>query len=197
MSSLHQTEKTNIVWHDHKVKREDRIKIFNHKNKVLWFTGLSGSGKSTLATDVEKELHKKGLPTYVLDGDNIRHGLNKNLSFSPEDREENIRRVGEVAKLFYDAGVTIIVSFISPYRKERDFARKIIGEDFVEIFVKCEISECEKRDPKGLYKKAREGLIKDFTGINAPYEKPLNPEIIVDTTNKTVEESVDFVLDKI
>jgi len=189
-----QIKSTNITWHPTLLKKEDREKLNNHKAVVLWFTGLSGSGKSTLAQAVEGELYKRGCRTFVLDGDNIRHGLNKNLGFSPEDREENIRRIGEVASLFIQGGVIAMTAFISPYRADRDKARAIAGNDFYEIYVKCDLSVCEERDTKGLYKKARAGEIKEFTGISAPYEEPLNPELVVDTSKETLEESVKKVM---
>lgn len=189
--------KNNVVWHDHKISKKDRSKLLKFNNKVLWFTGLSGSGKSTIACEVEKKLHEKGILTYILDGDNVRHGLNSDLSFSAKDRKENIRRISEVAKLLYDAGVMVLVSFISPYRSERDFARKLIGDDFIEIFVDCSLEECEKRDTKGFYKLARDGKIKDFTGISAPYEKPENPEIVINTNKLSVKESVDKIIELI
>lgn len=186
---------TNITWHKADVTKADREKLNGHKAVVLWFTGLSGSGKSTLAHAVENALFAKGCRTFVLDGDNIRHGLNKNLGFSPEDREENIRRIGEVAHLFTQAGVIALTAFISPYRADRDKARAIAGDgNFVEIYVKCSLEECEARDTKGLYKKARAGEIKEFTGISAPYEEPLNAEVVVDTGTETLEESTEKVL---
>ena len=186
---------TNIHWHEGHVTREDREQRNGHKAAVLWFTGLSGSGKSTLANAVEKKLFEHGCSTYVLDGDNIRHGLNKNLGFSPEDRTENIRRIGEVAKLFNDAGVITATAFISPYRADRDEARKISGDSFIEIYTKCSLEKAEERDPKGLYKKARAGEIKEFTGISAPYEEPENAELVVDTTQADIETCVNQVLD--
>lgn len=185
---------TNITWHHADVTRTDREKINGHKAVVLWFTGLSGSGKSTLAHAVENALFDRGCRTYVLDGDNIRHGLNKNLGFSPEDREENIRRIGEVSKLFCDAGVIALTAFISPYRADRDKAREISADSFIEIYVKCALEVCEQRDPKGLYQKARAGLIPEFTGISAPYEEPENPELVVDTAVESLDESVIKVL---
>ena len=189
---------TNVVWHAHKVTREERESLLKQKGVVLWFTGLSGSGKSTIANEVAHRLHSMGKLTYVLDGDNIRHGLNKNLGFSPEDRNENIRRISEVANLFADAGLIAITAFISPYRKYRNFCRELVGNDrFIEIYAKASLETCEKRDPKGMYKKARAGIIKDFTGINAPYEEPENPELIVDTDKETVEESTEKVLKKL
>jgi len=185
----------NITWHDADITKEDRERLNGHRAVVLWFTGLSGSGKSTLAHAVENALFEKGCLTYVLDGDNVRHGLNKNLGFSPEDREENIRRIGEVANLFIQAGVIAMTAFISPYRKDRDTARKLAGNDFVEVFVKCAVDVCEQRDTKGLYKKARAGEIKEFTGVSAPYEEPLHPELVVDTAQETLEQSAHKVLE--
>lgn len=186
---------TNIHWHKAHVTRDDREKRNGHKAAVLWFTGLSGSGKSTLANAVEKALFEQGCSTYVLDGDNIRHGLNKNLGFSPEDRTENIRRIGEVAKLFNDAGVITATAFISPYRADRDKAREISGDSFIEIYAKCALAKCEERDPKGLYKKARAGEIPEFTGISAPYEEPEKAEITVDTGEHDLETCVQQILD--
>lgn len=184
-----QQKATNITWHEATVTAEDREKLLNQKGCVIWFTGLSGSGKSTLANAVEQVLHQQRHHTYVLDGDNVRHGLNKNLGFSPEDREENIRRVGEVAKLFSDAGTIVMTAFISPYCADRDQARALIAENrFVEVFVDCPLDVCEERDTKGLYKKARAGEIKEFTGISAPYEPPLNPEVTVNTAALSIEE---------
>ncbi len=187
---------TNITWHEHKIARENREALLKQKGVLLWFTGLSASGKSTVANEVTYQLHQMGKLTYVLDGDNIRHGLNKNLGFSPEDREENIRRISEVGNLFADAGLITTTAFISPYRKDRDAARELLGNGrFVEIFVKASIDICEKRDPKGLYQKAKDGVIKEFTGISAPYEEPLNPEIVLDADNMNIEEEVNMVID--
>ena len=184
-----QQKATNITWHEAAVTAEDREKLLNQKGCVIWFTGLSGSGKSTLANAVGQVLHQQQHHTYVLDGDNVRHGLNKNLGFSPADREENIRRIGEVAKLFADAGTIVLTAFISPYRTDRDQARGLIADGrFVEVFVDCPLEVCEERDTKGLYKKARAGEIKEFTGISAPYEPPLNPEVTVDTAALSIEE---------
>ncbi len=192
---MREQKATNITWHKHKVSREEREKLLGQKGVILWFTGLSGSGKSTIANEVSHRLHQMGRLSYILDGDNIRHGLNKDLGFSPEDRAENIRRISEVANLFADAGIITITAFISPYRKDRDFCRKLAGEGrFIEIYVKASVETCEKRDPKGLYKKARAGEIKEFTGISAPYEEPLNPEIILDSDNLTIEEEVEIVM---
>jgi len=186
---------TNITWHESKVTKEDRQKLTKHKSAVLWFTGLSGAGKSTVSVAVEKELHDRGIHTYILDGDNIRHGLNNNLGFSPEDRKENIRRIGEVSKLFVDAGIITLTAFISPYREDRQMVRELLGEgEFIEVYVKCSLEECEKRDPKGLYKKARAGEIKGFTGIDAPYEVPENPELTIETDKQPLEESVKQVI---
>ena len=185
----------NIFWCEGKVKREDRERLLGQKGVVIWFTGLSGSGKSTLAYAVEEKLHKMGYLTYVLDGDNIRHGLNSDLGFSPEDREENIRRVGEVAKLFADAGVIVMTAFISPYRKDRRRARRLMDEGrFVEVYCKCDVKVCERRDPKGLYKKAKAGEIDQFTGVSAPYEEPERPEIVVETDKQSIEECVEKII---
>jgi adenylylsulfate kinase len=189
---------TNVTWHSHKVEGKERESLLKQKGVVVWITGLSGSGKSTIANEVAYKLHKKGKIAYVLDGDNIRHGLNKDLGFSPEDRNENIRRISEVANLFADAGFITFTAFISPYRKYRNFCRELVGPGrFIEVFARARLEICEERDPKGLYKKAREGIIKDFTGINAPYEEPENPELIVDTDDETVEESAEKVLKKL
>ena len=185
---------SNLTWHETTVTKQDRETLLNQKGCVVWFTGLSGSGKSTLANAVAHQLHERNHHTYVLDGDNVRHGLNKNLGFSPEDREENIRRVGEVAKLFVDAGTIVMTAFISPYREDRDQARELIEENrFVEVFVECPLDICEERDPKGLYKKARTGEIKEFTGISAPYEEPNRPEVVVNTAELSVIESAMLV----
>ncbi len=186
---------SNLTWHDTTVTKQDREELLNQKGCVVWFTGLSGSGKSTLANAVAHLLHERNHHTYVLDGDNVRHGLNKNLGFSPEDREENIRRVGEVAKLFVDAGTIVMTAFISPYRADRDQARELIEDNrFVEVFVECPLNICEERDPKGLYKKARSGEIKEFTGISAPYEEPNNPEVVINTSELSVIESANQVV---
>lgn len=188
---------TNVHWHDHKVEREKREKLLSQKGCVVWCTGLSGSGKSTVANDLAHILHERGKLAYILDGDNVRQGLNKDLGFSPEDRNENIRRISEVANLFADAGVITITAFISPYRKLRDFCRSLVGDDrFVEVFCKAPLETCEERDPKGLYKKARDGEIDNFTGISAPYEEPEDSEVVVDTDRESVEESAKKVLRK-
>ncbi len=186
---------TNITWHGGDISKADREALLKQKGVTIWFTGLSGSGKSTLAREVERQLFQRGRLVYVLDGDNIRHGLNKNLGFSPEDREENIRRIGEVAHLFADAGIITLTAFISPYRADRDKARALSKKgEFIEIYVDCPLEECEKRDPKGLFKKARAGIIPEFTGISAPYEPPLNPEIIIKTADHSPEECVAHVI---
>ena len=186
----------NLHFHEHRVARESKEKRNQHKSRVLWFTGLSGSGKSTVANATEKLLHDMGLQTYILDGDNVRIGLNKDLGFSPEDRTENIRRITEVAKLFADSGSIVLTAFISPYREDRDKARESISnDDFIEVFVSADLSVCEQRDPKGLYKKARAGEIKGFTGIDAPYEAPLNPELIVETDKYDIGTSAQIVID--
>ena len=186
---------TNIVWHQSSVDREARSQQRGHRSAILWFTGLSGSGKSTLANAVNVALHKDGYSTYVLDGDNIRHGLCKDLGFSDLDREENIRRIGEVANLFMDAGIVAITAFVSPFKADRDKVRTIIGNnDFIEIYCAANLSVCEKRDTKGLYKKARLGEIKEFTGISSPYEVPDNPEIIIDTGNIGLNDSVQKIM---
>lgn len=187
----------NIFWQQTRISREDRESSRGHRGAVLWFTGLSGSGKSTLASRLEERLYDEGYSTYILDGDNVRHGLNRDLGFAPEDRTENIRRVGEVAKLFADAGVLVSTAFISPYREDRDQVRTILERemDFVEIFVSCPLEVCEERDPKGLYKKARAGEIKGFTGIDAPYEAPETPELVIETHRMDPDESVDAILE--
>jgi len=186
----------NITWHNTNISKSDREKLNGHKGACIWFTGLSGSGKSTVANRLEVELNKLGIHTYLLDGDNIRHGLNKNLDFSDEGRTENIRRIGEVAKLFVDAGIIVLTAFISPFRTDRDNVRKFLADgEFIEVFVDADLETCESRDPKGLYKKARAGEIKDFTGISSPYEEPENSEITVDngkdaSLNVNVEEII-------
>lgn len=180
---------TNITWHEHSVDRASRWKQSGHKGAVLWFTGLSACGKSTIANVVDHLLHEDGKRTYLLDGDNVRHGLNKNLGFSAEDRAENIRRIGEVAKLFCDAGVIALTAFISPYKADRDAVRALLEDgQFIEIYVKASLETCEARDPKGLYKKARAGEIKGFTGIDDPYEAPENAELVLDSDNKDIDE---------
>jgi adenylylsulfate kinase len=187
-----ETRATNITWHEGHVTREERGQLLKQKGATLWFTGLSGSGKSTIAFTLEHALVQRGRLAYVLDGDNIRHGLNKNLGFSAADREENIRRIGEVAKLFADCGVVAMTSFISPYRKDRDGVRALHKEGglpFIEVHLNTPIATCETRDPKGLYKKARAGQLKNFTGIDDPYEEPLHPELTIDATNTSPQDA--------
>ena len=184
---------TNITKHNFLVTREQREKNNGHPGLVIWFTGLSGSGKSTIANELDLELNSRGLKTYVLDGDNVRMDLNKDLGFSPKDRKENIRRISEVAKLFADSGTIVMTAFISPYSEDRKSARNVIGSDFIEVFVNTPIEECIKRDPKGLYKKAIAGEIKGFTGIDAPYEEPLSPEICL--SNLSINDSVEILID--
>ena len=186
---------TNIKWHHGKITKEDRERLLDQKGLTIWLTGLSGSGKSTIAVELEHALIQNKHQAYILDGDNIRHGLNKNLGFSPEDRTENIRRIGEVAKLFTEANIITIAAFVSPYREDRDNVRKLLDYGkFVEVYVKCSLEVCEARDTKGLYKKARAGEVKDFTGISAPYEEPLDPELTVDSSKLSVEESTREIL---
>ncbi|SFF61870.1 adenylylsulfate kinase [Fontimonas thermophila] len=186
---------TNVVWHPHHVSREERAAQKKQKPCVIWFTGLSGAGKSTIANALEGELYRRGYHSYLLDGDNIRHGLNKDLGFSDADRVENIRRIGEVAKLFADAGLIVLTAFISPFRADREMIRKIMPPgEFFEVYVHAPLDLCESRDPKGLYKKARAGQIKNFTGIDSPYEAPENPELTINTGELTVEQSVQKLL---
>jgi adenylylsulfate kinase len=188
----------NIVWHTQTLSKEERGTLKGQRPCILWFTGLSGAGKSTVANALEQALHARGYHTYLLDGDNVRHGLNKNLGFSPEDREENIRRIGEVAKLFVDGGTIVLTAFISPYRRDREQVRALVDEgEFIEVFVDTPLGVCEDRDPKGLYKKARAGQIKGFTGIDDPYEAPENPEITLHTDRVSIEESVVQILDEL
>jgi adenylylsulfate kinase len=189
---------TNVHWHEGEVTREDRQKLLGQKGATIWFTGLSGSGKSTVAVALEKKLATMGRLSYRLDGDNIRLGINKNLGFSAEDRAENIRRIGEVAKLFVDTGVIVLSSFVSPYRADRDGVRKLHADgemDFIEVYVDVPLEEAEKRDPKGLYKKARAGEIKNFTGIDDPYEAPTSPELVLKSHEMSLEAEVEAVLD--
>ena len=189
---------TNVTWQDGEISREDRFNILSQRGATIWFTGLSGSGKSTIAVALERALYNIGKLSYRLDGDNVRLGINKNLGFSEADRKENIRRIGEVAKLFGDSGVLALSSFISPYRGDRDEVRELheqSGLEFIEVFVDCSLAEAEKRDPKGLYKKARAGEIKNFTGIDDPYEAPKNPEIHLRSDKMTLEEEVQIILD--
>ncbi|QGG47605.1 adenylyl-sulfate kinase [Heliorestis convoluta] len=185
----------NIFWHETVLSKDERQKQKGHKSAILWFTGLSGSGKSTLANAVERKLYEKKVHSYLLDGDNVRHGLNKDLGFSDQDRQENIRRIGEVSKLFVDAGIVVLTAFISPFREDRDQVRQLVAEEeFIEIYVKCSLEECERRDPKGLYQKARAGKIPFFTGISSPYEEPTAPALTIETDRFSLDESVDQVV---
>lgn len=185
----------NVIPHNFNVTKKERSALKKHNSLLLWFTGLSGSGKSTIANAVEIALHDKGIHTYTLDGDNVRKGLNNNLSFSPEDRTENIRRIAEVANLMVDAGLVVLAAFVSPYLEDRENIKNIVGaENFVEVFINTPVEECERRDVKGLYAKARAGEIQNFTGINAPYEAPVSADIEIETTKVTVEEAVAKIL---
>ena len=187
----------NIKWHKPRITKADRWGSNKHKSALIWITGLSASGKSSTAIELEHRLFQRKIKTFVLDGDNVRHGLNKDLGFSPEDRKENLRRVGEVSKLLVDAGIIAIAAFISPYASDRQSIRELFrrdNEEFIEVYLKCALEVCESRDPKGLYKRARKGEIPDFTGISQPYEKPENPEIILDTDRLGIEESVDKII---
>ena len=190
-----QPKSKNVVTVKHRVDQEERWRANKHKGGVLWLTGLPSSGKSTLAIELEHELFQKGLQTYVLDGDNVRQGLSSDLGFAPEDRTENIRRIGEVASLFADTGIIVITAFISPYRDDREIARKAAGDAFHEIHINADVAVCESRDPKGLYKLAREGKIPEFTGISAPYEEPDHPDLVIDTVKLTVADSVGRLID--
>lgn len=186
---------TNIFWHQGAITLSDRERLNGHRGFTIWFTGLSASGKSTLAVATEQGLYERGYHTYILDGDNVRHGLNKNLGFSPEDRTENIRRIGEVAGLLRDCGIINLIAFISPYRIDRQAARELNNDStFIEVFIDCPVEICEQRDPKGAYKKARQGIIKEFTGISAPYEAPENPEIHLRTDEMSEEECVQLII---
>jgi len=200
MNNSNLENKKNIKWHNSTISRQNLESLRGHKGMVLWFTGLSGSGKSTLANSLNEALHAKKISTYLLDGDNIRHGLCKDLGFSDEDREENIRRIGEVASLFMNAGIVTITAFVSPFKSDREKVRKIIGKDFIEIFCSANLDVCEKRDTKGLYKKARLGEINNFTGISSPYEIPSDPEIIVETglidLNASVRQIMKYLFEK-
>ncbi|UQZ45507.1 adenylyl-sulfate kinase [Bacillus sp. PK3-037] len=189
------THNPNIVWHPAVIQKSDRQSLNGHKSCALWFTGLSGSGKSVLANAVDEKLYHMGIQSYVLDGDNIRHGLNRDLGFRTEDRIENIRRIGEVAKLFVDSGQMILTAFISPFREDRDMVRALFpDEEFLEIYVKCPLQVCEQRDPKGLYKKARNGDIKHFTGIDSPYEAPLSPDLIIKSDQTSIADGADLII---
>jgi len=186
---------TNVTWHHPTVTKEDRWKMNKHKSVLIWITGLSASGKSTIAHELESQLFQKRIRSYVLDGDNIRHGLNKNLGFSPDDRHENLRRIGELAKLFVDAGMVTITAFISPYRSDRQMVRELVGsKEFIEVYLKCSVDVCETRDPKGLYQKAKRGEIQNFTGISSPYEEPEHPELVLETGLLSIDESVAKIL---
>jgi adenylylsulfate kinase len=186
---------SHIIWHQAFVTKQDRQRLNKHKSCTLWFTGLSGSGKSTLANTVDKKLFERGIRSYVMDGDNIRHGLNNDLSFSNEDRKENIRRIGEVAKLFVDSGQIVLTAFISPFCEDREMVKNLFSNgEFFEIYVKCPLNVCEFRDPKGLYSKARKGEIQDFTGISSPYEEPENPDLLIETNLLTIEESAEKLI---
>jgi len=186
----------HVVWHETLVNRQERNRMNKHKSGVIWFTGLPASGKSTIAHHLEKDLFDRGIRSYVLDGDNVRHGINANLGFSRDDRKENLRRIGELSKLFVEAGIVVLAAFISPYREDREFVRNIVGEgSFFEVYVKCSIDTCEKRDPKGHYRKARAGVIKEYTGVSAPYEPPTKPEVTLDTEDQDVETCVNQVLE--
>ncbi|MBW9272053.1 MAG: adenylyl-sulfate kinase [Candidatus Thiodiazotropha sp. (ex. Lucinisca nassula)] len=188
----------NVFWHHATVTRERREKMNLHRAKLLWFTGLSGSGKSTLAHALEERLHQRGCRTYVFDGDNVRHGLCRDLGFGIEDRTENIRRIGEMSKLFVDAGVIALTAFISPISKDRDNVRRLFRtDDFIEVYVRTSLETCESRDVKGLYSKARAGVIPDFTGISSPYEIPENPEIVIDTEDRDIDECIDSLLESL
>ena len=186
-----------LKWHKSGISGSDCRRSEQHKSALIWITGLSASGKSTIATELKHRLFQKKVKTFVLDGDNVRHGLNKDLGFSPGDRKENLRRVGEVAKLLVDAGILTIAAFISPYASDREAIRELFSrdnEEFIEVYLKCPLTVCEARDPKGLYKKARKGEIPDFTGISQPYETPINPQVLIETDRLGIEESVDTII---
>ncbi len=186
---------SDVVWHATQVSKQARIHRNNHKSAIIWFTGMSGSGKSTIACELEKRLYELSAHTYILDGDNMRYGLNNDLGFTSDDRKENIRRIGEVARLFVDAGIIVLSSFISPFTQDRGTVRTLVDKDeFIEVYVKCPLDVCEQRDPKGLYLKARNGEIRNFTGIDSPYEEPARAEIIIDTSKLSVDESVKTII---
>ena len=196
--SSSESKSTNILWHQSSINREDISKLRGHRSAILWFTGLSGSGKSTLANAVNAQLFQKGFSSYVLDGDNVRHGLCNDLGFSSVDREENIRRIGEVAKLFLDAGIIVLTAFVSPFSTDREKVRSLVDDkDFIEIYCAADLNVCEERDTKGLYAKARSGDIKDFTGISSPYEEPDKPELKIDTGSLELEDCVQFVMSEL
>ncbi len=185
----------HIVWYNSHVNRRERNILNQHASGVLWFTGLSAAGKSTIAHGVEKKIFSLGIRSYVLDGDNVRHGINSDLGFSREDRKENIRRIVEISKLLVDGGLIVLASFISPFKEDREYVRKCLsGDNFYEIYVKCSIQECQKRDPKGMYDKARKGIIKHYTGVSAPYEEPESPHLIIDTEKYDIADSIKLVL---
>jgi adenylylsulfate kinase len=184
----------NITWHHGSITRADRERLLNQRGATVWLTGLPAAGKSTIGCLLEKSLLERGKLAYRLDGDNVRHGLNRNLGFTAEDRTENIRRIGEVAKLFTDAGVILIASFVSPYRRDRDAVRELLGKDFVEVFVKVSVDAATRRDPKGLYQKAKAGQIKGFTGVDDPYEEPLRPELVIDTETLSAEDAANQIV---
>jgi adenylylsulfate kinase len=192
---MKENKSTNVVWHKTHITKENREALLKQKGILLWFTGLSGSGKSTIATALEKKLHEMGKLTYLLDGDNVRHGLNGDLGFTEEDRKENLRRIKEVAKLFVDAGIITIASFISPYKSDREEIKKDLGSQYVEVYINCSLDVCETRDPKGLYKKVRSGEIKNFTGIDSPYEVPEQPHIELQSDKSTLDESVQTIVE--
>jgi len=188
----------NVIRHLGYIRKEDRNKLNKHDSGVVWFTGLSASGKSTIAHHIEKKLYQEGIRVYVFDGDNIRHGLNSNLGFSDEDRQENIRRIVEVAKLFVDAGIVVLAAFITPFKEQRAYIRnQFKGMKFIEVYVKCDVDECIRRDPKGLYQKAQTGIISNYTGISAPFEEPENPDLIINTQKLSIDESIAKVIDHI
>lgn len=196
LSTEHLTLNTDIVWHDHKITKKDRSKLTDQKPCILWFTGLSGSGKSTIANALEEILYHNGNFTYLLDGDNVRHGLNKDLGFDDKSRIENIRRVGEISKLLIDSGLIVLTAFISPFSSERKLVKELVEpNEFIEIFIDTPLSVCEKRDPKGLYKKARSGEIKDFTGIDSPYEAPVSPDIHIVNDNISIIKVCELILE--
>ncbi|MCF7755579.1 adenylyl-sulfate kinase [Paenibacillus xylanexedens] len=188
-------EERNITWQSSSINRQDREKHNGHRSRAIWFTGLSGAGKSSLAFALEQYLYEQGVSCYVLDGDNVRHGLNRDLGFTAADRQENLRRIGEVSKLMVDAGLFVLSAFISPHEQDREMVRQLFEpDDFIEIYVRCSIEECERRDPKGLYKKARNGDIPHFTGISAPYDVPRSPSVIIDTEQWSIEEAVQEIV---